>query len=102
MRDLNIAHNTQMQTAAIIDAKEFAKDNFNLERDHQLNNDRINTTERYKLQAEFLKINQEFEKQLNKWNEDTTKVIKVFNESLGLSSRALKHSELSDELFVAA
>jgi hypothetical protein len=53
-------------------------------------------------QAEFLKINQEFEKQLSKWNEDTAKVIKVFNESFGLSYRALIHSELSDELFVAA
>jgi hypothetical protein len=38
MRDLNIAHNTQMKTAAIIDAKEFAKANFNLKKDHQLNN----------------------------------------------------------------
>jgi hypothetical protein len=66
MRDLNIQHNNQMQTAGIIDANEFTKSNLNLERDHQLNNNRINTTERYKLQAEFLKINQEFEKQLNK------------------------------------
>jgi hypothetical protein len=96
IRDMNIGRNNALLNAGSITADEHQTATFNFESNHRINNNRINTSDRYKLEAaEFLKMNQEFEKQFHKWNEDTSKVIKVFNESLGLSSTALIHSELS-------
>jgi hypothetical protein len=59
----------------------------------------INTTESYKLRNEYQKAITDFEKEQKKFNKDTAKIIKVFNESLGPSARMLIKNYLLENKF---
>jgi hypothetical protein len=79
-----------------------AKMDFDVNYDHTKRANAIETTERYKLESDYNRLESEFEKLKMKFAEDSAKVIKIFNESLGSSSRSLIREELAAGSFKLA
>jgi hypothetical protein len=99
LRDAKVAEADSMLANGNINANRRAVMKYEIDTQFASEANKINTIERYRFESDYERSILDYEKSQQKFNEDTAKVIKVFNDSLGISSRSLITDDLNNNRF---